>query len=301
MIPLISSMCRGPLGVCQLPRTWWKVTLRANGLLDSAYPDCSRELDDWCLNALELDKEKTLDYVRNVRPTYLEFENWVLDQKGGKLDQARIDRWNDGVEKRVHVNPRKIEETYPDIGFDMSEVRVTSAVILNCMQDWGLFHKNDLMSGTFDLKAPVVPLISSIDFGQLRVMQLPRTWLKVLLNARNLLLPDYPDCGGGLDQNVLDALGLDRDRTLGYLRTELPSYTQFESYILGQTNGQIDHDKVQEFHTFMLNRVHPDKKRADIHNTIGKEEDGTLTNGVLLNHLEDWALAHKALGLGTGG
>ena len=111
MIPLISSLSYGPLGVCQLPRTWWKVSLRAAGQLDSAYPDCSRELDDWCLNALELDKEKTLAYIRDRRPTYLQFESWVLEQKGGKLDLARIERWNDGVEKRVHVNPRKIEET----------------------------------------------------------------------------------------------------------------------------------------------------------------------------------------------
>ena len=204
MIPLISSMCKGPLGVCQLPRTWWKVSLRAVGRLDAAYPDCSRELDDWCLRALELDKQKTLSHIRDALPTYLEFEGWVLAQKSGKLDQARIDRWNNGVEKRVHVNPGKIEETYPDIGFDLSEVRVTSAVILNCMQDWGLFHKNDLLAD--GLQSPTVPLISSIDFGTLRVMQLPRTWLKVLLKAKGVLHPDYPDCGGGLDQNVLDAL-----------------------------------------------------------------------------------------------
>ena len=34
MIPMISSICYGPLKVCQLPRTWWKVSLRKAGLLD---------------------------------------------------------------------------------------------------------------------------------------------------------------------------------------------------------------------------------------------------------------------------
>ena len=28
MIPLVSSLCYGPMEICQLPRLWWKVQLR---------------------------------------------------------------------------------------------------------------------------------------------------------------------------------------------------------------------------------------------------------------------------------
>lgn len=295
MVPLISSMCMGPLGVRQLPRTWWKVTLRKVGLLDAAYPDCSRELDAWVLHALELDQDETLNYIREALPTYLEFEAWVLAQKGGVLDQARVDRWNEGVEKRVHVNPRKIEETYPDIGFDLSEVRVTSAVTLNCMQDWGLFHKNDIVSDECDLTFPISPLISSLDVGPLGVLQLARTWSKVLMKAKDVLHADYPDCGGGLDADVLRVLGLDKEKTLDYLRGEMPTYLEFENWVRAQVNDQFDWDGIYEWHDFLLNRIHPDPKRADIHQTIGREDDGNIVRGVELNHLEDWAYAHRAV------
>ncbi len=294
MVPLISSMCKGPLGVRQLPRTWWKVTLRKAGLLDSAYPDCSRELDDWCLQALQLDKEKTLGYLRDELPTYLQFEAWVLEQKGGVLNQARVDRWNDGVEKRVHVNPGKIDETYPDIGFDINKVQITSAVILNGMQDWGLFHKRDLAVSS-DLTFSISPLISSLDVGPLGVLQLPRTWFKVLLKTKGLLHADYPDCGGGLDTDVINVLGLDKTSTLAYLRTECPTYLQFETWVREQTNNQFDWPKIHAWHNFLLNRIHPDKKRADIHTTIGRVDNGEIVHGVMLNHLEDWAYAHRAV------
>ena len=55
MIPMISSLCQGSLGVCQLGRTWWKALSRAVDLLDPDYPDNSGGLDTWCLQAMELD------------------------------------------------------------------------------------------------------------------------------------------------------------------------------------------------------------------------------------------------------
>ena len=88
MIPLISSMCRGPVGVCQLPRFWWKAVLRQAGRLDPEYPDCSRGLDIWLLHALGLERDQTLSYLRNEVPRYLQFEAWVLAQKGGALRQT---------------------------------------------------------------------------------------------------------------------------------------------------------------------------------------------------------------------
>ena len=74
MVPLISNIGYGLLGACQLPRFWWKVTLRKAGLLDAEYPDCSGGLDTSVLEVLDLDKETTLAYLRNNMPNYLEFE-----------------------------------------------------------------------------------------------------------------------------------------------------------------------------------------------------------------------------------
>lgn len=295
MIPLISSMCSGPLGVRQLPRTWWKVLLRSLGQLDPDYPDCSRELDDWCLSTLELDRDATLAHLRDARPTYLEFESWVLEQSGGSIDPNRIARWNAGVERRVHLNPAKIDETYSDIGYTFDRDGPVSAVTLNCLQDWSLFHQREISNPPTTEPLLLPPLISSLDTGPLGVLQLPRTWQKVLMRARGRLDPDYPDCGQGLDAAVFEVLGLDQTETLDYLREVLPSYLEFESWVRAKAPDPLDRTRIEQWHQKLLNRVHPDWKREEIHRTIGREDDGTLLRGVMLNHLEDWAYAHRAV------
>lgn len=67
MVPLLGSICKGSLGICQLPRTWWKVLTRAVGFLDSDYPDNSGGLDTWCLQAIELDVDEVYDYLVSGR------------------------------------------------------------------------------------------------------------------------------------------------------------------------------------------------------------------------------------------
>ncbi len=290
MIPLISSRCRGLLGVSQLPRTWWKALLHGAGLLDAAYPPCSRELDSWCLDVLEIDRKDAMDHLRTAMPTYLEFEAWILERRGGRFNQARIARWNNAVERRVHANPAKIAETYGDIGWDTDAETEVSALLLNCLQDWALFYRTrEAMPFTMP------PLISSLDTGPLGVLQLPRTWLKVLLRGQGMLHSDYPDCGGGLDAGVFEVLGVDPDRALRFLREETPSYLRFEAWVREQTNNRFDRDRIATWHRFLVDRVHPEGKRTAIHSTIGRPDDGSVVHGVILNHLEDWALAHKAL------
>ena len=133
MIPLISSICYGTIGICHLPRFWWKVLLRKSGLLDAEYPDCTNGLDRLVIEALGLDKETVLAYLRDNMPSYLEFEDWVLQQKGGALDENVVIQWNERVRTRIHNRPEKIAETYADIGFS-DDIDINSAVILNSLQ-----------------------------------------------------------------------------------------------------------------------------------------------------------------------
>ena len=294
MIPLISSICYGPLGVCQLPRFWWKVLLRKKGLLDDEYPDCSGGLDTWVLEALKLDKETTLAYLRDNTPDYLGFEAWVLDQKGGALDQAAVQEWNERIYTRLHTRPEKIQETYTDIGFG-DDVRINSAVILNSLQDWQLFYKRDLDTDFAGLGGQVVPLIGSIDYGPLEVCQLPRTWLKIILKAKGRLHPDYPDCSGGLDARVLAVLKLDREATLAHIRNALPSYLNFETWVLDQNNGQLDRPAVEEWNRSVRERVHNDQLRTRIVTDLGLNATDAPTSAVVLNQIEDWHFAYQDL------
>lgn len=292
MIPLISSLAYGPLGACQLPRTWWKVLTRNAGILDGEYPDVSDGLDRRVLEVLGLDRETTLAYLRENMPSYLEFEAWVLEQKGddfwGFEQQDAIVRWNASVRARRHRSPEKIEETYTDTGLPR-DAGIDSATVLNSLQDWQLFYKRDLS----ELSGNIVPLVATIDYGPLGVRQLPRTWYKILLRAKGLLHPDYPDMTeSGLDPRVLRALNLDIDATLNHIRENLPSYLEFEGWVLEQCGGQIPAQAVDEWNDYLCNRIHNDAKRAEIRATVGC---GDISSAVVLNHIEDWHFAHQWL------
>ena len=290
MIPLIGSACRGPLGVSQLPRTWWKAITRKTGILDETYPDNSGGLDTWCLDALELDIDETYEFLRNELPDYVTFESWIVQKKAGQFNKARIERLNVIIQRRVHSRTQKITETYGDIGYDLETNTEVGALVLNTLQDWSLFHDRDYASGGVPENMP--PLISSLDLGPLNVPQLARTWHKVLLDAKGLLNEDYPACGGGLDQKMLDALGLDRERTIAYLTENLPGYLDFEAWVLAQI-GEVDRNKVDAFKQAMITREHPEPKLSGIHDLTGCDQ--SITNGCLLNHVEDWRYAYDLL------
>lgn len=288
MIPLVSTLCQGPLGVTQLPRFWWKNLLHQAGELDGAYPHCSGGLDKEVLAVLRLDRDETQAYLWEEMPDYLQFEAWVAEH--GTFDRPRIERWNAALVGRTHYIPTKIDETYGDIGFDQGEVTVVSGVTLNCLQDWQLFHRDYL--ATDAITSPVPPTISSIDRGQLNMCHVPRTWLKTCLRARGLLHDDYPDCAdGSLDQRWINTLKLDQDTVLAFLRDELPTYLQFEDWV--RSEGVIDAAAIEAYNTRLLGREHNAAKLAEIHTTLGREQ--TWTSGVLLNNLEDWKYAHRAL------
>lgn len=300
MIPLISSINYGPLGVCQLPRTWWKVLLRQSGLMDEEYPDYSPGLDKRVFEVLELDKDTTLKWLRDNMPTYLEFEAYVVKQKGDAFfafdQQDAIVKWNASVRARRHNNPAKIEETYTDIGFQ-PDAGIHSAVILNSLQDWQLFYKRDFASDYAQkLGGQIVPLIGTLDYGPLGVRQLPRTWYKILLRAKGILHSDYPDMtGSGLDPRVLKVLNLDIEKTMAYIRENRPSYLAFEGWVLDQCNATLPEKDIDEWNDYLCNRVHNENKQADITKTVGLKNDGSLTSAVILNNIEDWHLAHQDL------
>ncbi len=301
MIPLISSLCYGTLEVCQLPRTWWKVLLRNAGILDEEYPDVSEGLDKSVLEVLNLDTETTLAYLREHRPDYLRFEAWVLGQNDGTLDGRAIVNWNDSVRARVHTRPDKLEETTSDVGIP-NDGAITSAVILNSLQDWTLFYKRDLKGEFSALGGRVVPLVSSLDYGPLNVCQLPRTWLKILLRSRNLLHPDYPDMTeDGLDPRVLRVVNVRPDDAVRFIRENGPNYLDFEAWVLQKNDGRVDPRAVDEWNSFVRTRIHTDEKIVDIHDTLGLENDGSLTSAVVLNHVEDWRFAHADLTGNTAG
>ena len=74
IVPLVSSGTAGPLGAIHLPRLWLKLSLAGIGALPGGYDECGAGFDAMTLNALGLDRQKTIDFVRKSKPTYMQFE-----------------------------------------------------------------------------------------------------------------------------------------------------------------------------------------------------------------------------------
>src|SRR5687768_13987497 len=102
IVPLISSGVAGPLGVVHLPRLWLKASLEAKGKLAPGYPGCGKGYDQMVLDGLGLDRQKTLDYIKTNRPSYTQFESWVKQQPGVKLDKSNIDNLNKSIHGYNH-------------------------------------------------------------------------------------------------------------------------------------------------------------------------------------------------------
>lgn len=136
-----------------------------------------------------------------------------------------------------------------------------------------------------------IPLISSGSAGPLGVLHLPRFWQKVSLDAVGKLNPDYPACGGGFDQMTLDALKLDKDKTLAYIKDNKPSYKQFEEWV--SANGDLSGKDAHNLS--VVGYCHGDDVRAGINGATGYDDHSCgFRDAVHLNNLEDWAEWHKA-------
>jgi len=140
----------------------------------------------------------------------------------------------------------------------------------------------------------IVPTISSDTTGPLGIAHLPRLWQKILLSAKNLLPEGYDFCGQGYDQMVLTALDLDRVETLEYLKTSLPSYPEFEKWIL-KKKGKIDPQVIEKLNAAIRGYIHTDETRKAILTGAGIEDKGLIKDAVRLNNLDDWTEFHASL------
>jgi hypothetical protein len=137
IVPLISSDTPGPLGVIHLPRLWAKLMLASSGLLPEGYDQCGPGFDQMTLNAMKLDRQKTIDYVSTNRPTYVQFEKWVIEQNGGNIDPQRIREHNEAVRAYKH-NDQLAQEMRKSCG--LVDQMISDAVTLNKLEDLDEFH-----------------------------------------------------------------------------------------------------------------------------------------------------------------
>ena len=141
----------------------------------------------------------------------------------------------------------------------------------------------------------IAPLISSGVAGPLGVLHLPRLWLKVSLAAAGRLADGYPDCGKGYDMMTINALGLNADATLKFIREKHPTYPQFEAWVRQQPGVKLDKTTIEKHNAAVRGYNHDDATRKGILSANGIEDDGSIKDAVNLNNIDDWKEFHAAL------
>jgi hypothetical protein len=139
IVPLIGSAEVGPLAVLHLPRLWLKVSLDAKGLLADDYPAIGTGFDKMVLDGLGLRKEAVTEFISKSRPTYCQFEAWIKDQPGVRLDSASIARLNESIRSYNH-DVGTVQAVLGENGLP-SDIGIRDAVTLNRIDDWKCFHE----------------------------------------------------------------------------------------------------------------------------------------------------------------
>ncbi len=138
IIPLISSDLAGPLGAIHLPRLWAKLRLSAAGQLPDGYSECGGGFDQMALDGLKVDRDAAVAFVKGDKPTYAQFEAWVLKQRDGNIPAAEIEASNAAIRGYNHDDDTR-GEILSEAGIK-DDGSVLDAVNLNNLDDWNALH-----------------------------------------------------------------------------------------------------------------------------------------------------------------
>lgn len=143
VVPTISSAVAGPAGIVHLPRLWAKLLIASTGRLPDDYDACGAGFDAMTLAAMGIRREEAVQFVMSRRPTYMEFEKWVLE-KNGTIDPSRIREHNAAILRYCHEDgtARSMRAAsglahYPQI---------SDAVTLNAIDDLDQLHTQVMAS-----------------------------------------------------------------------------------------------------------------------------------------------------------
>ena len=90
------------------------------------------------LDGLGIGRETFLQFIKTERPTYPQLETWILKQKGGKLDQAAVEKLNASI--RGYNHDEKTRKNILAANGISDQGTILDAVNLNNLDDWKEFH-----------------------------------------------------------------------------------------------------------------------------------------------------------------
>lgn len=125
-----------------LPRLWQKASLDAVGKLHIDYPAAGAGFDQMTLDALGIKREDFLAFIKESKPSYTKCEQWILDQKGGSLDNDAIDKHNAAVVGYNHDDTTR-KAILESVGIADTGA-ILDAVNLNNLEDWQDFYDAEI-------------------------------------------------------------------------------------------------------------------------------------------------------------
>ena len=137
-VPLVSSGTAGPLKAIHLPRLWLKLTLSAAGKLPEGYDECGAGFDAMTISALGLSRDSVMEFVKSTKPTYIQFEEWVVAQNGGRIDPAKVEAHNAAIRGYNHSD-ELAAKMRSAAGIKDSSIK--DAVTLNTVEDLDEIHR----------------------------------------------------------------------------------------------------------------------------------------------------------------
>jgi hypothetical protein len=285
MIPLISGLTAGPLGIVHLPRMWFKARAHAVGALPAGYGHVTRGDDARLLRALGLAERAFEDYISVVAPDYQACEGWIVSHATDS-SAATVEAFNAFVRAQTMPQPR-LSEWSERFGTGGS---FTSAARLNQLDDWDGIHRQLLAAD--QPRTAVIPAISSSSTGPLGIPHLARLWLKHRLHGAGRLMEGYRHGVGGFDEKLTGAIGLDPAALAAFVETEKPDYLATEAWV--RANAALTPETIAawaaEIGGFNLPEERAIERRAELGIT-----DPNFRLGIPLNDLDDWAGLHRQL------
>jgi hypothetical protein len=135
--PMISSTVTGPLGIMHAPRLWMKLRLKKHDALADEYSFTKRGLTEFFTDALDFDFDALAAFVEREEPDYMAFEKWLVANSKNATPEA-IAAFNERVRGLQMPSPRG-PEWRARFGLPDS---YTSAIALNDLDDWDVFHQH---------------------------------------------------------------------------------------------------------------------------------------------------------------
>jgi hypothetical protein len=111
--------------------------LAAAGKLQDGYDSAGAGFDQMTIDGLNLKRDEVIAFVTERKPTYVQFEAWVLEKNGGNIPAATIEKHNAAV-RGYHHSDELAAQMRAASG--LKDAGIKDAVTLNMLEDLDELH-----------------------------------------------------------------------------------------------------------------------------------------------------------------